>query len=111
MPATGIVSRGIARKKRSDAAIARKSGMDTFADLFRRMSPSEQATVLEVLRQIRRSSDSGIARKSGMDTFADLFRRMSSSEQATVLEVLRQIQRLGLPAAQGQEEPSGDNNV
>jgi len=72
MPATGIVSRGIARKKRSDAAIARKSGMDTFADLFR---------------------------------------RMSSSEQATVLEVLRQIQRLGLPAAQGQEEPSGDNNV
>jgi len=28
--------------------------MDTFADLFRRMSKSEQSTALEVLRQIQR---------------------------------------------------------
>jgi len=45
---------GIARKKRSDAGVLRKSSMDTFADLFRRMSKSEQSTALEVLRQIQR---------------------------------------------------------
>ena len=45
---------GIARRKRSDAGILRKSTLDTFCDLFRRMSRSEQATALEVLRQIQR---------------------------------------------------------
>ena len=45
---------GIARKTRADKGVARKSSMDTFCDLFRRMSPSEQATALEVLRQIQR---------------------------------------------------------
>lgn len=45
---------GIARKRRADAGVLRKSSMDTFADLFRRMSRSEQATALEVLRQIQR---------------------------------------------------------
>ncbi len=45
---------GIARKRRSDAGISRKSTMDAFCDLFRRMSASEQATALEVLRQIQR---------------------------------------------------------
>lgn len=45
---------GLARKKRSDAGVIRKSSMDTFCDLFRRMTPSEQATALEVLRQIQR---------------------------------------------------------
>ena len=45
---------GIARKKRSDAGVPKKSTMDTFCDLFRRMSASEQATALEVLRQIQR---------------------------------------------------------
>jgi hypothetical protein len=47
---------GIARKKRSDAGIPRKSSMDSFADTFRRMSASEQSTALEVLRQIQRLS-------------------------------------------------------
>ena len=45
---------GIARKKRSDAGVIRKSSMDTFCDQFRRMSKSEQCTALEVLRQIQR---------------------------------------------------------
>ena len=45
---------GIARRKRSDAGVLRKSSMDTFCDLFRRMSRSEQTTALEVLRQIQR---------------------------------------------------------
>jgi hypothetical protein len=45
---------GIARKTRVDKGIARKSAMDTFADLFRRMTASEQATAMEVLRQIQR---------------------------------------------------------
>lgn len=45
---------GIARKKRSDAGVLRKSSMDTFCDLFRKMSQSEQSTALEVLRQIQR---------------------------------------------------------
>lgn len=47
---------GIARKTRADKGIARKSTFDTFVDLFRRMSPSEQSTALEVLRQIQRVS-------------------------------------------------------
>ena len=45
---------GIARRKRSDAGVLRKSSLDTFCDQFRRMSKSEQATALEVLRQIQR---------------------------------------------------------
>lgn len=45
---------GIARKKRSDAGVLRKSSMDTFCDIFRRMTPSEKSTALEVLRQIQR---------------------------------------------------------
>jgi hypothetical protein len=48
---------GIARKTRADKGVLRKSSMDTFADLFRRMSPSEQSTALEVLRQIQRLSE------------------------------------------------------
>ena len=47
---------GIARKRRADAGVLRKSSMDIFTDLFRKMSPSEQATALEVLRQIQRLS-------------------------------------------------------
>ena len=50
---------GIARRKRSDAGILRKSPLDTFCDLFRRMSPSEQSTALEVLRQIKRLGHAG----------------------------------------------------
>jgi len=45
---------GIARKKRSDIGIPRKSSMDSFCDTFRRMSESQQQTALEVLRQIQR---------------------------------------------------------
>jgi len=45
---------GIARKTRSDKGVLRRSSMDAFADIFRRMTPSEQATALEVLRQIQR---------------------------------------------------------
>jgi len=45
---------GIARKTRADKGVLRKSTFDTFVDLFRKMSPSEQATALEVLRQIQR---------------------------------------------------------
>ena len=45
---------GIARRKRIDAGVPRKSNMDQFADTFRRMTPSEQSTALEVLRQIQR---------------------------------------------------------
>ena len=45
---------GIARKKRSDAGVLRKSSFDTFVDSFRRMTKSEQSTALEVLRQIQR---------------------------------------------------------
>ena len=45
---------GIARKKRSDAGVLRKSTFDNFVDLFREMSPSQQSTALEVLRQIQR---------------------------------------------------------
>ena len=45
---------GIARKKRSDAGVMRKSSLDTFCDLFRRMTASEKSTALEVLRQIQR---------------------------------------------------------
>jgi hypothetical protein len=45
---------GIARQTRSDKGVPRKSSMDAFCDLFRRMSKSEQATALEVLRQIQR---------------------------------------------------------
>lgn len=48
---------GIARKRRSDAGVIRKSSMDTFADLFRRMSAGEQDTALEVLRQLKRSGN------------------------------------------------------
>lgn len=46
---------GIARAKRRDAGISRKSRMDTFCDEFRRMTADEQATALEVLRQLKRS--------------------------------------------------------
>ena len=53
MSVLGPVS-GIARKSRSDKGVVRKSTLDTFCDLFRRMSPSEQATALEVLRQLQR---------------------------------------------------------
>lgn len=45
---------GIARKTRSDKGIARKSSMDSFVDFFREMTPSQQETALEVLRQIQR---------------------------------------------------------
>jgi hypothetical protein len=45
---------GIARATRRDKGVARKSTFDAFVDLYRRMSPSEQATALEVLRQISR---------------------------------------------------------
>lgn len=48
---------GIARRKRADAGVPRKSAMDQFTDLFRRMSKSEQSTALEVLRQIQRLSN------------------------------------------------------
>lgn len=48
---------GISRKKRSDAGVLRKSRMDTFCDLFRKMSQSEQSMALEVLRQIQRVSN------------------------------------------------------
>ena len=48
---------GIARKTRSDKGIARKSSMDSFVDFFREMTPSQQETALEVLRQIQRLSD------------------------------------------------------
>jgi hypothetical protein len=50
---------GIARKSRSDKGVIRKSTLDTFCDLFRRMSPSEQATALEVLRQLQRLGHAG----------------------------------------------------
>ena len=45
---------GIARKKRSDAGTARKTTFDAFVDLYRQMSPGQQQTALEVLRQISR---------------------------------------------------------
>lgn len=45
---------GIARKKRSDSGIPRKSNMDSFCDAFMRMSDDEQATAIEVLRQLQR---------------------------------------------------------
>ena len=47
---------GIARKTRADKGVLRKSSLDSFVDLFRRMSPSEQSTALEVLRQIQRAN-------------------------------------------------------
>ena len=58
MSILGPVS-GIARKSRSDKGVIRKSTLDTFCDLFRRMSPSEQATALEVLRQLQRLGHAG----------------------------------------------------
>lgn len=45
---------GIARKTRAGKGTLRKSSMDAFCDLFRRMSAGEQQTALEVLRQISR---------------------------------------------------------
>ena len=45
---------GIARAKRKDAGVPRKSNLDAFCDSFRRMSASEQSTALEVLRQLQR---------------------------------------------------------
>lgn len=46
---------GIARATRRDKGVARKSAMDAFCDLYRRMTPGEQATAQEVLRQITRA--------------------------------------------------------
>lgn len=45
---------GASRATRSDKGTPRKSSMDAFADTFRRMSPGEQQTALEVLRQLQR---------------------------------------------------------
>ena len=58
MSVLGPVS-GIARKSRSDKGVIRKATLDAFCDLFRRMSPSEQATALEVLRQLQRLGRAG----------------------------------------------------
>ena len=55
---------GIARKKRSDAGTLRKSSMDTLCDSYRRMSPAEQQTALEVLRQISRIGAPQLTRKA-----------------------------------------------
>lgn len=45
---------GLARKRRSDSGVPRKSDFDNFVDLFRRMSKGDQSTALEVLRQVQR---------------------------------------------------------
>jgi hypothetical protein len=58
MSVLGPVS-GIARKSRSDKGVSRKSTLDAFCDLFRWMSLSEQATALEVLRQLQRLGHAG----------------------------------------------------
>ena len=58
MSVLGPVS-GIARKSRSDKGVIRKSTLDTFCDLFLRLSRRQQGTALEVLRQLQRLDRAG----------------------------------------------------
>ena len=70
MSVLGPVS-GIARKSRSDKGVIRKSTLDTFCDLFRRMSSSEQATALEVLRQLQRLGHAGYEKEDANEPNTD----------------------------------------
>ena len=59
MPAEGITPpplKGIARRKRKDASIPRRSALDVLYDLFSDLTPDAQRGVLEILGVIHRQA-------------------------------------------------------